>query len=442
MSVLAERRGKFSAATSTEPSRMEDTLTNAVFGALRYLPGEVGLAAFGRLVGLQPPDVVGVPATGGVDWTAATVELWPHVASSRTPSGYVEPDAVITAGDALIGVEAKYRAKFDEYPRAAPAAPLHQLAVQGEALRRTAPAGVRRVVVVAVTDGAQPPADDLRRARRELAELGVADAVTVAWAGWHQVGRMLTDLTGLRTNESVLRDDVVDYLTWRKVLAVYEPVDAADWAAIGQAASAASARVFPAIAAFQRTLDRALAPHGIVWGNPFRGVNLYTTTSLDKESDWFQGRVSLSWWPTAWGERRAVRGFWSGLYSCFDFVAGQLEVGFAVATPSVAEANATWAPAAQTLAGGLAAAAPAGLDVAVAEHVLAPRRRVVEAAEADTPAGSAALSAALTNLGGCLLLRRMLPAQASVDDAMRTLVGVRDVVDRCPQLLALLPRPT
>jgi len=51
------------------------------------------------------------------------------------------------------------------------------------------------------------------------------------------------------------------------------------------------------------------------------------------------------------------------------------------------------------------------------------------------------LSAALTNLGGSLLLRRLLPAQASADDAMRALIDVREVVERCPQLLALVPRP-
>ncbi len=436
MSVLAERRGKFNAATSSDLSRLEDTLTNAVFGALRYLPGEVGLAAFGRLVG---EDLAANIA--GFDWKAATVNLWSQVPSVRTASGYVEPDVVISVGDLLMGVEAKYRARFDEYPRAAPAAPLHQLTVQAEALRRSAPSTVRRVVVVALTDAAQPPYDDLLRARSELTELGLADEVAVVWAGWHQVGRMLATLPGLRSNESALRDDVVDYLTWRKVLAVYEPVDVDDWTAVGLAASAGSMRVFPAIAAFQRTLDRALAPHGIVWGNPFRGVNLYTTTSLDKESEWFQGRVSLSWWPSVWGERRAVRGFWSGLYTCFDFVAGHLEVGFAIAAPSAAEANATWSPAARTLAGELAAAAPVDLEVAVADHVLAPRRPVTDASQANTARGSAALSAALTNLGGSLLLRRLLPAQASADDAMRALIDVREVVERCPQLLALVPRP-
>jgi len=66
---------------------------------------------------------------------------------------------------------------------------------------------------------------------------------------------------------------------------------------------------------------------------------------------------------------------------------------------------------------------------------------VLELAERGVAAGGAALTAALTNLRGCLLLRCMLPAQASVDDAMRSLVEVRDVVDRCPQLPAVLPRP-
>jgi len=230
VSVLAERRGKFNAATSSDLSRLEDTLTNAVFGALRYLPGEVGLAAFGRLVG---EDLAANIA--GFDWKAATVNLWSQVPSVRTASGYVEPDVVISVGDLLMGVEAKCRARFDEYPRAAPAAPLHQLTVQAEALRRSAPSTVRRVVVVALTDAAQPPYDDLLRARSELTELGLADEVAVVWAGWHQVGRMLATLPGLRSNESALRDDVVDYLTWRKVLAVYEPVDVDDWTAVGLA---------------------------------------------------------------------------------------------------------------------------------------------------------------------------------------------------------------
>lgn len=430
MSVLAERHGKFNAASSTDLSRLEDTLTNAVFGGLRYLPAEVALAAFFRSVGVS----------GVSDWAAAKVELWPRLSSTRTQSGFVEPDVGITAGDVLLCVEAKYRSGFGWYPREeATQPPLHQLAVQAEALVHAAEPG-QRVLLVALTDSSSPPTQDLHLAAQQLLELGVpAGSVTLAWTGWHRVGKLLQELEGLNAHECTLRDDIIDYLTWRKVLSVFEPIAPADWVVLGQAAEASAQRVFPAVAAFQRSLSQALDAEGIVWGNPNSGVNLFTTTSLNKEAEWLHGRVSLPWWPVAWGERRAGKGFGSGLYTCFDFKAGALEVGFAVSAPSVAEANATWLPRAVVLAHQLGAvSAPPGLQLALAEHVLAPRREVVELAGADP----AWFAGALRNLGGCLLLRTILPMDASVNDAQQALLAVRAVVDSCPELLALIPRPT
>ncbi len=432
VSVLAERLGKLSVNGSTGPDGHEDTLTNAVFGALRYLPAEQALKAFVSLV-------TGTVSTG--PYVDSTVTLWPHLQSTRTMSGYVEPDAVIIVGDLVICVEAKYKAGFGCFTDPGDGGgSLHQLAVQAEALAQRPDTMVnRRLLMVAITDAAACPEKEFEQAEHDMVRLGMApDRVTLAWAGWHQIGALLANLTDLRPHEATLRDDVLDYLRWRNVMAVYEPIGTSDWASMGQMASIGSQCVFPAIAVFQRNLEAALVEDGIVWGHLDSGVNFSSSRSLFKPSGWFPGRVSFAWWPKRWPDKPgAVKGAYPGLYTCFDFTSNCIEIGFMVAPGSAAIATKTWLPQAAGLARELNMTSLVGAEVAIPKSAVAPTVLWKPAGEVD----DIWLREHFFNLLGALMLRKRLPADSTVSDAHRALLEIRDAVDRCPTLRRLLYPP-
>jgi hypothetical protein len=93
---MAELRGKLALDSGTPADRTEDTLTAAVFGALRYLPRPALLAVLNR-------------AFRG-DFSQEEVnetrfEFWPRL-------GGVEPDLLLTVGKKVVVIEAKYGAPF------------------------------------------------------------------------------------------------------------------------------------------------------------------------------------------------------------------------------------------------------------------------------------------------------------------------------------------
>ncbi len=429
MSVVAELHHKLNPAGSSDASRMEDTLTDAVFSALKYLPWDRGLAPFLSLAG--------GPAAGMIDDGDVTIDFWPKLPSLRTASGFVEPDVLIAAAGKVVCVEAKFRATFGRYADPGDGlGPLHQLAVQAQALVDTTHVG-SDAVVLAVTDAPDFPAKEFATARTDLGRLGVDPrGVTLAWMGWHQIGALLKDMTGLSPNEQALRDDVVDFLTLRKVLSVYKPIDPKDWAVIGQATAVGADRVFPAIAVFQRNLEQSLVPDGIVWGHPQKGVQFSSTTSLDRASAWFQGRVLLPWWFTGWGELTDAAKFWLGLYTCFDFTEAAIEVGFAVAPPNAAAATNDWVPVADELARELAALPLPSGEVAVAGNVISPSTASIASDEINT----GWLIDRFNNFSGCLMLRKRLPADSSITAVRANLLELLDVISQCPTLMTLYAR--
>ena len=96
--MIAELHGKISGTGSNLHDRLEDQLTGDIFGSLRYLPYELGIAPI-LLAAKVPASVV---ERGAPDVWIDRIEFWP-----REPLG--ELDVRIDLDEAVIGIEVKYQ---------------------------------------------------------------------------------------------------------------------------------------------------------------------------------------------------------------------------------------------------------------------------------------------------------------------------------------------
>lgn len=172
--MLAEIHGKLSLDRTTPADRLEDTLTDAVLGSLRYLPRHV----------------LGAVLCEAFDTTFSAAQL--HEARLRFwptfPDG-TEPDVVVEVGGVMIIVEAKYESPFSQ----------GQLIREWRHGRRDALARqLSGPWLLAVTAHATEPAE-LEDARGELAndpafeDAGLASSSAVRWISWQRIAKRLAD---------------------------------------------------------------------------------------------------------------------------------------------------------------------------------------------------------------------------------------------------------
>lgn len=95
--MKAEVHGKVDPASMLPGDRMEDTLTDAVFSTLTYLPAQVFAAVLAPLL----------PASAHpLALTEPLVQFWPSL-----PTG-TEPDVMVTVDGWMVVFEAKYQSPF------------------------------------------------------------------------------------------------------------------------------------------------------------------------------------------------------------------------------------------------------------------------------------------------------------------------------------------
>ncbi|EFC79702.1 hypothetical protein [Parafrankia sp. EUN1f] len=426
--MLAILAGKLDPSAGTASDRSEDALTDAVFGAIRYLPYRRVLGAVLVAVGVQvDPETL----------DRARVDLWPSYQVPQLPGMRVEPDVVVTVGTTVVVFEAKYTSPFSLYPADEPAGsePLHQLAAQFAALRAvTAARGWPDPVVVAVTVGAIPPTADLERAERSVRQL-VPDAGEgrFRWLPWHRIATCIDTADGLAPHERRLAGDALRFMESREVREVFQHLDLAAFEQVATAQRTAIGQLYPQLRLFFDSFTAVLQAERIDYSIPtskgmqFAGVS----TSVSRPSEWARASVGVAYWPGRWPKRL---GTWSkapSILAFFDFYDPAFEVSLTIPSPNVVVAMANWQLHAARLAHELTTLH--GYDVVVDSPDPTGPRLQIAAAQVH----SAWLIDAFSRLSGTsrLRLRRRMRLDAlTVQTARDLLLDLCEAAEKCPTL--------
>jgi hypothetical protein len=416
-------RGKLDSGGRLLPDRMEDTLTDAVFSALRYLPRRVVLPVV--LAAVCP----NAPFTEA-ELDDAEILFWPKMLWAQRR---IEPDVVVVVGDHVVVFEAKYRSGFSRYPLGDQ--DLNQLAVQWWAASSWAAARRAKIVtVVALTAGAAPPAE-VAEAREQLtiAAAGTPPddlAAAIQWMHWRSFARIFRTAQGLRPHEDAVRHDVLALMDKRGVSCVFEGFEAEDYWLVTSAQRVAIKRVYPAISTLVVELRSLLPADQISWGWPQAGMWAHGGYGCQNPQDWAKTLVA-AFWPNHWSRRTSKKSpDHIALYVMFDFFNPAVEVGYVQSPPSTpAAVPPSWRQHFDTLADQLAGIKNSGYTVA-ADNGDWPKPF------AETPA-TAATAQWLSGLGPFTHLRlhrRLDVADVTTTLVRETMLEVRDVVDACPAL--------
>lgn len=332
--MKAEVHGKVDPASTLPGDRMEDTLTDAVFSTLTYLPAEVFAAVLAPLL----------PASAHpLDLAEPLVQFWPSL-----PTG-TEPDVVVTVDGWMVVFEAKYQSPFSTGSDPSD----HQLVREWADARPVAHAQqLHGPVVVAVTaDPAQPPdiaqAKDCIAASADFAGVDLDPGEAVRWMSWQHIATVIeSHHPGLAPHEQTLVEDLFDLMERRGVRRMFEPFNPEDYWLINSANRVAAKRVFPAIAAFADELLSHLDGH-MTWGGADQGIWNYRSLGRTSPSSWPFSYVMLPFWPTDWPKRIGTQ---AALVAMFNLREPRLEVGWFQSAKTISTAKTHWAPLADRLA--------------------------------------------------------------------------------------------
>jgi hypothetical protein len=430
--VLAELHGKLVASQVVAVERSEDLLTDAVFGALRYLPYARALKAVLEAAGVE------VAAAGFRD---AEVHLWRQFAVPHWPGRFVEPDVVVVAGTTVVVFEAKLFSPFTQHhdPLEPAAPPLHQLAVQHAAVRMWALGGrLKEPVVVAVTADVARPEVALEQATRNAEHLtGHSCADSFRWLPWHSIAKALEGVApSLARHERVHINDLLTLMEMRGVRRVFSGFQMEDYWLMAAAQRIAGARLYPELRAFFDELTSALGDDGIGWSQPgYKSMWLGgSSTSVSRPAEWSRSFVGGMYWPKEW-PTRGKPGANLALYALFDFLNPAIEVGLSIPGPGVAAAQEKWSSQLEDLAGDLASLVELEIVVDAGDVARPAMNRPAPDVDVDW------LRAACATLVGTahLRVRRRSPVDSvTVQETRDTLRDLRARLDGCQAVWRLL----
>lgn len=412
---MAELHGKLALDSGTPADRTEDTLTAAVFGALRYLPRSALLAV---LNGAFPGDF------GQADVNETRFEFWPRL-------GSVEPDVLLTVGKKLVVIEAKFGAPFSG---ATGDIEQHQLTREYRAAQmRCQRYRLQGPWLLAVTSNWLLPAD-VQQVRTYL-QSSAAERVPVAWLSWQSIALELDSWKPGNAPERDLRADVLSLMDKRGVRRVFEGFRDEDYWIVSAAQRVAAERVYPAIATFAKQLNERVGEVGLRWGPNDQGVVQYSSLSLQAPWQWARSYIQLPYWAMDWPERR---GFWASLYVLFDFINSSIAIGYLQKVPSVATARKRWLPKAQEIASAVRSL-PTDYQVAFSSSNYAYDRVSMPAADLSADV----VTEEVQRREATLRLERRLAARElqDVEQAVALLSETKRRIDERPELFAVI-RPS
>ena len=97
--MIAELHGKISSSGSNLSDRLEDKLTGNIFGTLRYLPFQCGMAQI--LEAANIPELTDIVKKTNLTFWGDRIQFWPYHVGG-------EIDAFLELDEAVIGIEVKY----------------------------------------------------------------------------------------------------------------------------------------------------------------------------------------------------------------------------------------------------------------------------------------------------------------------------------------------
>ncbi len=281
--MLAETHGKLSVASAQELDRLEDLLTDYVFGAIRHLPRSRVLLPL--LQAWFPGELW--PAR---DVEAASVEFWPMFGST-------EPDVLIRVGARTVVVEAKLWSGFGKGLQEEDDQLIREYRVASEW------AGQRRLeppLVLAVTAGLDEP-PEVVAAR---AYVGKDDAARFQWTNWQSIAGLLAGCRSeLDRHEQALVDDVLTVAERRGVRTMFQGFETEDYWLMAAAQRRSSKSVFPTIATFCRDLMSRAKDHGIGPGAGGTSIRTHNSSSFNHPERWGLNYLYLPLWPDHWPKR-------------------------------------------------------------------------------------------------------------------------------------------
>lgn len=306
----AELHGKLSTDPGTELDRLEDLLTDYVFGALKYLDRRCLAAVLSQCI----PEV---------DWEGsevdrAALQFWPTFVDGT------EPDVLVTIGSFCVVFEAKLHSSFGRSRAQAD----HQLIREWRQSRRWVKArALRNAYVIAVTaDYSEPP--DVGAANRFIEhQHGTPDAIR--WISWQQIALLLESLAAeLKPSDQLMISDLIEVMEKRGVRRVFNGFNQEDYWVVAAGTRIAADRIFPAIATFMQELYEQCADDQLVPGTPESKMVTSRSDSLSKAHLWGTTHVNAPLWARDWPKRKkAVNAL---LFVQFPLTEPMIRVGFRI----------------------------------------------------------------------------------------------------------------
>jgi hypothetical protein len=428
--MLAELRGKLDPDGLGGLERSEDLLTEAVFGAIRYLPRTPVLGGL-----LEHLNVQATPAA----LRNAEISLWPTVPRPSWPARVVEPDVMIRVGSRVIAFENKLYSPFDTYERDPSGSDpqLHQLAVQYHAVSAWA-AGERLedATVVAITRGPSQPTADLEKARFDIRSLGLDAADdAVRWTSWRGIAAIFESAKGLERHEAAVVEDVLALMEKRGVRRMFSGFAPEDYWLVTAAQRVAAERLYPSIRTFFEDLGAVLAEDHVGRSQPqYDAMWLGLGTGATRPVDWTRSFVARQFWPEVW-PARTKQGANLALYGLFDFVTPAFEAGITIPGAGVAAAQAKWPPHLPAIAAEINALSDS-YEIAIDLGDIARPARCRPAAEVDLDWLKNSLASMVTT-AHFRIRQRVNPLSITVQSARELVTEVKEVLS-LPAFAALL----
>jgi hypothetical protein len=405
--VRAELHGKVSPQGSVPADRLEDTLTDAVFSAVRYLPHEV----LGDVL-----DLVFGHRFSSAELTACRFLFWP-----RFPTG-TEPDVVLEIGKTMIIIEAKYHSPFSS-------GQLEREWRDGWVVARARK--LRGPWLFAVTTGANEPGE-LDACRSELA--GELDEARISWLPWHRIGGVLADVRPtLSVHEQAVIDDVLELMERRGVRHMFDGFELRDYWIVTAAQRVAAESLYPQVANAVLELNQSVNEDGLRYANTSRNaIAHWQSLQLSSPDYWGKTYVLAPYWASSWGEPIVSNEVTAALFVIFNFWNPQVEVGFLL-QPTTSDRE-RWVGKAGELAAALASLAPPW-------RVVSDPGGWTRTAEAHDPSElDEAFVASIVGKSGHLRFLRVIPIEdlQGVEQLRTGLLEAKALVDERPVIQELV----
>lgn len=205
--MIAELHGKISGSGSNLSDRLEDNLTGDVFGALRYLPFQVGMAQILKAAHIE--NLAKYVSQLELSYWGDCIRFWPYHELG-------ELDVFLEFDNAVIGIEVKYLSGLssdDEVDNSISATDIlheesrNQLARESRIVKEWSYGQKPAYLLFVANDSACAPICQNVQDRNIL-----APGVSLGYVSWQEILAQLSRLTPESPHERLIVDDLIQLL--------------------------------------------------------------------------------------------------------------------------------------------------------------------------------------------------------------------------------------